>query len=87
MNEDVKKIIKDKNILDVLEEREYISHVIYEEELKRELDNHLAFYIGIDPTADSLHIGHLKSLMVASYLQAAGNKPIILVGGGTRSNR
>ena len=43
------------------------------------------FYIGIDPTADSLHVGHFVSLMVASYLQKCGHKPIILVGGGTAS--
>ena len=40
------------------------------------------FYIGIDPTADSLHVGHFVSLMVASYMQKAGHKPIILMGGG-----
>ena len=41
------------------------------------------FYIGIDPTADSLHVGHFVSLMVASHMQKCGHKPIILVGGGT----
>ena len=43
------------------------------------------FYIGIDPTADSLHIGHFVALMVASRLQKAGHRPIILMGGGTAS--
>ena len=43
----------------------------------------IPFYIGIDPTADSLHVGHFVSLMVASHLQRCGHKPIILVGGGT----
>ena len=41
------------------------------------------FYIGIDPTADSLHVGHFVSLMVASYMQQSGHRPIILMGGGT----
>ena len=43
----------------------------------------LTFYIGTDPTADSLHVGHFVSLMVASHMQKCGHKPIILVGGGT----
>ena len=45
----------------------------------------IPFYIGIDPTADSLHVGHFVSLMVASIMQKYGHKPIILVGGGTAS--
>lgn len=45
----------------------------------------IPFYIGIDPTADSLHVGHFVSLMVASIMQKHGHKPIILVGGGTAS--
>ena len=44
---------------------------------------HVPFYIGIDPTADSLHVGHFISLMVASHMQKAGHRPIILIGGGT----
>lgn len=43
----------------------------------------VSFYIGIDPTADSLHVGHFVSLMVAGHMQRCGHKPIILVGGGT----
>ena len=43
----------------------------------------MTFYIGTDPTADSLHVGHFVSLMVASHMQKCGHKPIILVGGGT----
>ena len=52
--------------------------------LKDTLNNkHISFYIGFDPTADSLHVGHFISLMVASHMQKAGHTPIILVGGGT----
>ena len=45
------------------------------------------FYIGFDPTADSLHVGHFMQLMVMSYMQKAGHKPIVLIGGGTGKNR
>lgn len=73
-----------KNILDTLEERGYIEQVTDENELKEMMkNNNVPFYIGIDPTADSLHVGHFVSLMVASYMQKAGHTPIILVGGGT----
>ncbi len=72
------------NILDELENRGYIEQVTDEESLKEMMKGkNIPFYIGIDPTADSLHVGHFVSLMVASYMQKAGNKPIILVGGGT----
>ena len=72
------------NILDNLKERGYIEQLTDEEGLRKLLDdNKIAFYIGIDPTADSLHVGHFVSLMVASYMQKAGHTPIILMGGGT----
>ena len=72
------------NILDTLRERDYIEQTIYEDKLRELLETKkVPFYIGIDPTADSLHIGHFVSLMVASYMQKAGHKPIILMGGGT----
>lgn len=70
-------------IFDELMERGYVEQITHEE-LKDTLNNdHIPFYIGIDPTADSLHVGHFVSLMVASHMQKAGHKPIILVGGGT----
>lgn len=73
-----------ENILNILEERGYVEQVTDKENLSKLLDNSsVPFYIGIDPTADSLHVGHFVSLMVASYMQKAGHKPIILVGGGT----
>ena len=76
-----------KNVLDVLEERGYIEQMTHPEEMKKFFDENksVPFYIGIDPTADSLHVGHFVSLMVASHMQKNGHKPIILVGGGTAS--
>ena len=72
------------NILDTLKERNYIEQTIYEDDLRKMLESEkVPFYLGIDPTADSLHIGHFVTLMVASHLQKAGHKPIILMGGGT----
>lgn len=70
-------------IFDELMERGYIEQITHEE-LKNTLNNeHIPFYIGFDPTADSLHVGHFVSMMVASHMQKAGHKPIILIGGGT----
>ena len=72
------------NIIDELESRGYIEQITDKENLKKLTDKEtFPFYIGIDPTADSLHVGHFVSLMVASYMQKAGFKPIILMGGGT----
>ena len=51
--------------------------------LEELLSTPTTFYVGTDPTADSLHVGHFISLMVASHMQKAGHKPIILMGGGT----
>ena len=72
------------NVFDTLEERGFIEQITHEKEVKELFSKgSIPFYIGFDPTADSLHIGHFISLMVASYMQKAGHKPIILVGGGT----
>ena len=76
----------EENVLDILNERGYIEQVTFKEDLKALLGKEsVPFYIGFDPTADSLHVGHFVSMMVASYMQKAGHKPIILVGGGTVS--
>lgn len=73
-----------KNVFDVLEERGYIEQLTHPKEIKELFAKEsVPFYIGIDPTADSLHVGHFVSLMVASHLQKFGHKPIILLGGGT----
>ena len=70
-------------IFEELMERGYIEQVTHEE-IKDVLDNSsIPFYIGFDPTADSLHVGHFVSMMVAAQMQKAGHKPIILIGGGT----
>lgn len=72
------------DIMKTLEERGFIEQLTHEEEINELLKKEkISFYIGIDPTADSLHIGHFIALMVASHLQKAGHRPIILVGGGT----
>ena len=72
------------DIIKELEDRGYIEQLTHPEEM-RELfkKESVSFYIGIDPTADSMHIGHFVALMVASRLQKAGHRPIILMGGGT----
>ena len=65
----------------ILQQAFYLTHP---EEIKKIFATEsVPFYIGIDPTADSLHVGHFISLMVASHMQKAGHKPIILMGGGT----
>ncbi len=72
------------NVIEILRERGYIEQITDEEEVKKLLDKEsVPFYIGFDPTADSLHVGHFVSMMVASQMQKAGHKPIILIGGGT----
>lgn len=72
------------NVFNVLTERGYIEQLTHPQEIKELLTNQsIPFYIGIDPTANSLHVGHFVSLMVAANLQKGGHKPIILVGGGT----
>lgn len=73
-----------QDILKELEDRGYIEQTTDEENLRELLKKEsTSFYIGIDPTADSMHIGHFVALMVASRLQKAGHRPIILMGGGT----
>ncbi|MDE6889123.1 MAG: tyrosine--tRNA ligase [Eubacterium sp.] len=71
-------------LYDELVARGLIAQVTDEEEIK-ELINHgkAVFYIGFDPTADSLHVGHFMALCLMKRLQMAGNKPIALIGGGT----
>ena len=71
-------------IYDELVARGLIAQVTDEEEIK-ELINHgkATFYIGFDPTADSLHVGHFMALCLMKRLQMAGNRPVVLVGGGT----
>ncbi len=72
------------NVYDILKERGYVEQVTHEDELKKLLENEsVTFYIGFDPTADSLHLGHFIQVMVMMHMQKAGHRPIALVGGGT----
>ena len=72
-----------QHILDVLKERGFIAQVTYEEDLYKQLEQPTTFYVGFDPTADSLHIGHYIPIMAMAHMQRAGHKPIALMGGGT----
>ena len=72
------------NVFEILEERGFIEQMTHEKEIKELFERErIPFYIGFDPTADSLHVGHFATLLLASRLQKAGHKPYILVGGGT----
>ena len=72
------------NIFEELQARGLIAQVTDEKEIKDLINNGGArFYIGFDPTADSLHVGHFMALCLMKRLQMAGNKPVVLIGGGT----
>lgn len=72
------------NVFDVLKERGLIAQTTHEEEIRELLGNEkVTFYIGFDPTADSLHVGHFLQMVVMRHMQNYGHRPIALVGGGT----
>ena len=72
------------NAIDILKERGFLAQCTDEEGLRMLLgQEQVSFYTGFDPTADSLHAGHLIALMAMSHMQRAGHRPICLVGGGT----
>ena len=72
------------NAFEVLKERGFIEQMTNEEEIKELFDKEkVTFYIGFDPTADSLHVGHFVTIMAMAHLQRAGHRPIALMGGGT----
>ena len=72
------------SVFDTLKERGLIAQTTHEEEIKKLLDEEkVTFYIGFDPTADSLHVGHFLQMVVMKHMQDAGHTPIALVGGGT----
>ncbi|MBQ4444576.1 MAG: tyrosine--tRNA ligase [Clostridia bacterium] len=72
------------NVMDTLRERGFIKQVVFEEDLYKLLDTEkVSFYIGFDPTADSLHVGHYLAMMAMAHMQRAGHRPIVLIGGGT----
>ncbi len=73
-----------KNVMDTLRARGFVKQTVFEEELYEKLGKEsVPFYIGFDPTADSLHVGHFMQLIAMHHMQEAGHKPIILIGGGT----
>lgn len=72
------------NVIEVLKERGFVAQMTHEDETKKLFDEEkVTFYIGFDPTADSLHVGHFIGMMVMAHMQRAGHRPICLVGGGT----
>lgn len=72
------------NALQVLKERGFLKQMVNGESLEKLLQNEkVTFYVGFDPTADSLHIGHYIPIMAMAHMQRAGHKPICLFGGGT----
>lgn len=73
-----------KNVMDTLRERGFVKQTVFEDDLYKLLgEESVTFYIGFDPTADSLHIGHFLQLIAMKHMQEAGHRPIILIGGGT----
>ena len=73
-----------KNAYDILTERGFFRQCSHPEELRERMGKEkLTFYIGFDPTADSLHIGHYVALMSMAHMQRAGHRPIVLLGAGT----
>ena len=76
--------MKSENVFDTLKNRGYLAQVTHENEVRELLaEPGAVFYIGFDPTADSLHVGHFVQMMVMAHMQKAGHKPIALMGGGT----
>jgi tyrosyl-tRNA synthetase len=72
------------NVFDVLAERGFIKQTTHEDEIRDLLGKEkVKFYIGFDPTADSLHIGHFMQIIIMMYMQKFGHTPIVLIGGGT----
>jgi tyrosyl-tRNA synthetase len=72
------------NVYDVLKERGFLKQATHEDEIKELLGKEkVTFYIGFDPTADSLHVGHFMQVIIMMHMQNFGHKPIVLIGGGT----
>jgi tyrosyl-tRNA synthetase len=72
------------NVLDVLQERGYLKQMTHEDEIRKILsEEKVTFYIGFDPTADSLHVGHFIAMMFMAHMQNYGHRPVALIGGGT----
>lgn len=77
-------VSKHTNVFDVLKERGFIEQCTHEDEIRALLGNEkIRFYIGFDPTADSLHVGHFMQVIIMMYMQKFGHTPIVLIGAGT----
>ena len=73
-----------ENVFDILRARGFVQQVTHPDALRQRLGSeHLTFYIGYDPTARSLHIGSLLTIMAMAHMQRAGHRPLVIVGGGT----
>ena len=73
-----------ENVFDVLKERGFVQQLTHEEPLRKLLGSEqVTAYVGYDPTADSLHVGHMITIMALAHLQRHGHRPIALMGGGT----
>lgn len=73
-----------ENVMDALRARGFVKQTVFEDELYEKLGSEsVPFYIGFDPTADSLHVGHFMQLIAMKHMQEHGHRPIILIGGGT----
>ena len=71
------------NVFDTLKARGFIKQTVYEDDLYKMLgEESVPFYVGFDPTADSLHVGHFLQMVVMRHMQMHGHRPIALVGGG-----
>lgn len=76
--------MENRNVFDVLKERGFIKQTTHENEIRELLGKEkVTFYIGFDPTADSLHVGHFLQAIAMKHLQMAGHRPVVLIGGGT----
>ncbi|MGN0713485.1 MAG: tyrosine--tRNA ligase [Anaerovoracaceae bacterium] len=77
-------VSKFDNVYDVLKERGFIEQCTDEEKVRELLQNEkVKFYIGFDPTADCLHVGHFMQVIIMMYMQKFGHTPVVLIGGGT----
>lgn len=77
-------VSKHKNVYDVLKERGFIEQSTDEEMVRKLLgEEKIKFYVGFDPTADCLHVGHFMQVIIMMYMQKFGHTPIVLIGGGT----
>ena len=73
-----------ENVFDLFKERGLIAQATDEASIRELLGKEkITFYTGFDPTADSLHVGHFMQLIIMRYMQQAGHRPIVLLGGGT----